>query len=40
VKLAMRVVELRTRVTLHLPASCPDQAILRLAPDRLPRLAC
>ena len=40
VKLAMRVVELKTRVTLHLPAACPDQAILRLVLDRLPRLAC
>jgi hypothetical protein len=40
VKLAMRVVELKTRVTLHLPAACPDQAILRLVLDRLPRLTC
>ena len=40
VKLATRVVELKTRVTLHLPAACPDQAILRLVLDRLPRLAC
>jgi len=40
VKLAMRVVELKTRVMLHLPAACPDQAILRLVLDRLPRLAC
>lgn len=40
VKLAMRVVELKTRVTLHLPAACPDQAILRLVLGRLPRLNC
>jgi hypothetical protein len=40
VKLAMRVVELKTRVTLHLPAACPDQAILRIVLDRLPRLNC
>ena len=40
VKLAMRVVELKTRVTLHLQAACPDQAILRIVLDRLPRLNC
>ncbi|MBC4019395.1 IS1380 family transposase [Siccirubricoccus deserti] len=40
VKLAMRVVELKTRVTLHLPAACPEQAIIRLVLDRLPRLTC
>jgi hypothetical protein len=38
VKLAVRVVELKTRVMLHLPSACPDQAILRLALQRLPRL--
>jgi hypothetical protein len=37
-KLAARVVELKTRVVLHLPSACPDQAILRLALQRLPRL--
>ena len=40
VELAVRVVELKTRVTLPLPAACPDQAILRLMLDRLPRPAC
>ncbi|GJD66987.1 IS1380 family transposase ISAzs25 [Methylobacterium frigidaeris] len=40
VKLAMRVVALKTRVTLHLPSACPDQAILRLVLDHLPRLTC
>jgi Transposase DDE domain group 1 len=38
VKLAARVVALKTRVMLHLPSACPDQAILRLALERLPRL--
>ena len=40
VKLAARVVELKTRVMLHLPSACPDQAIMRLALERLPRLVC
>jgi hypothetical protein len=38
VKLAARVVALKTRVMLHLPSACPDQAIMRLALERLPRL--
>lgn len=40
VKLATRVVALKTRVMLHLPSACPDKAILRLALQRLPRLNC
>jgi len=40
VKLAARVVALKTRVMLHLPSACPDQAIMRLALERLPRLVC
>jgi hypothetical protein len=40
VKLAARVVALKTRVMLHLPGTCPDQAVLRLALERLPRLVC
>jgi hypothetical protein len=40
VKLATCVVALKTRVMLHLPSACPDKAILRLARERLPRLAC
>lgn len=40
VKLATRVVALKTRVMLHLPSASPDKAILRLALERLPRLAC
>ena len=38
VKLAARVVELKTRVVLHLPSACPYQAVLRLALGRMPRL--
>jgi hypothetical protein len=37
-KIATRVVEWKTRVMLHLPSACPDQAILRLALERLLRL--
>jgi hypothetical protein len=40
VKLATRVVALKTRVMLHLPSACPDKAILRLALERMPRLVC
>lgn len=40
VKLATRVVALKTRIMLHLPSACPDQAVLRLALERLPRLTC
>lgn len=40
VKLATRVVALKTRLMLHLPSACPDKAILRLALERLPRLTC
>lgn len=39
VKLATRVVALKTRVMLHLPCACPDKAILHLVLERLPRLA-
>jgi len=38
VKLAARVVELRTQVKIHLPTSAPDQAIFAMLLDRLPRL--
>jgi hypothetical protein len=38
VKLAARVVELKTRVVLHLPSACPYRAVLRLALGRMPRL--
>jgi hypothetical protein len=40
VKLATRVVALKTRVMLQLPSACPDKAILRLALERIPRLVC
>jgi hypothetical protein len=40
VKLATRVVALKTRVMLHLPSASPDKAIQRLALERLPRLTC
>ena len=38
VKLAARVVEMKTTIRIHLPTSCPAQAILRLALERIPRL--
>jgi hypothetical protein len=38
VKLAARVIELKTRVLLHLPSACPYQTVLRLAAGRMPRL--
>jgi hypothetical protein len=38
VKLAARVVELKTQIKVHLPSSAPDQAIMRLVLGRLPRL--
>ena len=40
IKIATRVVALKSRVMLHLPSACPNQAILRLALQRLPRLTC
>jgi hypothetical protein len=40
VKLAARVVALKTRVMLHLPSACSVKAILRLALERTPRLVC
>src|SRR3954462_7765126 len=38
IKIAARVVELKTMIRLHLPTACPDQAILRVVLGRLPRL--
>jgi hypothetical protein len=40
VKLATRVIALKTKVMLRLPSACPDKAILRLALERMPRLVC
>src|SRR3954452_17732503 len=37
-KIAARIVAWKTKVLVHLPSACPDQAILRLALERLPRL--
>lgn len=37
VKIAVRVVGMKTQIRLHLPASCPNQAILRIALGRTPR---
>jgi hypothetical protein len=38
VKLAVRVVDLKRQIKLHLPTSTPDQAIFTLMLGRLPRL--
>ena len=38
IKIAARVVELKTQIKIHLPSSAPDQPIFRLVLDRLPRL--
>jgi hypothetical protein len=38
VKIAARVVEMKTQIRLHLPTACPYQAILRTVLGRLPRL--
>jgi hypothetical protein len=38
IKIAARVVELKTQIRLHLPSGCPDQAILRVVLGRIPRL--
>ena len=38
IKIAARVVELKTMIRLHLPTACPYQAILRVVLGRIPRL--
>jgi len=38
VKIAARVVELKTQLKIHLPSSAPDQAIFAMLLGRLPRL--
>jgi hypothetical protein len=38
IKIAARVVELKTMIRLHLPTACPSQAILRAVLGRIPRL--
>jgi hypothetical protein len=39
IKIAARVVEMKTMIRIHLPTSCPGQEILRFALERIPRLA-
>ena len=39
IKIAARVVEVRTQIRVHLPTASPAQAILRLVLGRIPRLA-
>jgi hypothetical protein len=36
VKLAVRVIELKTQIKIHLPSSAPEQAIFTTLLDRLP----
>ena len=38
IKIAARVVEMKTMIRVHLPTSCPGQDILRFALGRIPRL--
>jgi Transposase DDE domain group 1 len=37
IKIAARVVEMKTMIRIHLPTSCPTQDILRIALGRIPR---
>jgi hypothetical protein len=39
IKIAARVVEMKTQIRLHMPTACPDQRILRIVLGRIPRLA-
>ena len=38
IKIAARIVELKTQLKIHLPSSDPDQAIFAMLLSRLPRL--
>src|SRR5271157_434773 len=38
IKVAARVIEMKTIIRIHLPTSCPGQEILRFALQRIPRL--
>ena len=38
IKIAARVVEMKTMIRIHLPTSCPGQEILRFALGKIPRL--
>ena len=39
IKIAARVVEMKTMIRVHLPTSCSGQDILRFALEKIPRLA-
>jgi hypothetical protein len=39
IKIAARVVEMKTRISVHLPSACPAAPIMRLLLERLPRMA-
>jgi hypothetical protein len=38
IKIAARVVEMKTMIRVHLPTSCPAQDIIRFVHARIPRL--
>ena len=38
VKIAARVVEMKTMIRVHLPTSCPGKEVLRFALSQMPRL--
>jgi hypothetical protein len=38
IKVAARIVEMKTMIRVHLPTSCPAQDILHLVLGRIPRL--
>jgi hypothetical protein len=38
IKIAARVVELKTMIRIHWPTACPDQTIIHVALARIPRL--
>jgi hypothetical protein len=38
IKIAARIVEMKTKIKVHLPSSAPDQAVWHLVLGRLPRL--
>jgi hypothetical protein len=37
IKIAARIVEIKSKIKVHLPTSAPDQSIFRLVLGRLPR---
>jgi hypothetical protein len=37
-KIAARVLEMKTQIKVHLPTSAPDRAVIHLVLGRLPRL--